>query len=286
MKATKQTKPKGKGTKSNVNPPNSQKNPNLRKDRPAGLTMIMRRYHTEDIPTNKERYLKIVQQQILNRYIQDGMTLNGKGYQLDELALYLRMPTRDIMRRITEGAKEVLGNGNEGLQEAYRALLALAIGSSLKDRQAALTQLEVLRSKQGNKYVPFLSSAVNQMVDTSIKSTKGILDVAKLLQGPGFTAIQVNNQPNQIDKNGVPNQRSIGPNEAIALISQHSDGLSILESESTKQALYDTYIEADGLIPEIVATRQSGPAPELEVNVYTPTKLKKHETRNDTIFPV
>jgi hypothetical protein len=251
-------------------------------ERPTGLTTIMRRYHTTENNEMKQKTLELAQQLILNRYVQEGLTLNGQSVSIDYLAIYLQCDKRTIITRMTEGAKMVLGlQGTEDAKEAYRALIGLISEQSLRDRGLVHRQVTSLLKAQGDKYVPFLTSAVNQSLDILLKTNKPLIDLLKVISQPG-TNVQINN--NNMEPTGVPGEKAIGPNEAVMIINQQRDGISLLENDRDRLELFQQYIQSTNL-PEVIATKQIGGAGDVLQAEYKPTKLKRHSTRNPGVYP-
>ena len=164
----------------------------------------------------------------------------------------------------------------EGSTAGVRAMKTILLRVGLEALDTARNQSLALVASQGQQYVPFMSSAVNQSIANLINAQKPLLELLRTLQpsGPSI-AIQVNQ-----GKNAVNAEKAIGPNEAIMLINQEKQGRSLLENEADKAQLFNAYI-APLQLPEVIATKQQGASKELEANIYIPSKVKKHDVRNE-----
>jgi hypothetical protein len=264
MKAKKGTKKKRTSKK--------HKNP-LRIERPTGLTITMRKYHnTKDI-----RYLKISQENIMNQYIQEGMSLNGTPYSIEQLSAYTGVQKKEILQKLTKSTQEILGiKDKEGTDEVYRAIFGMALNMALGDRHLALKQYSTMLASQGNGYKAFVSGTVNDSLRQVMASSRMMLDLAKALKAPGAnqTTVQINNNQQNNATPGVPEQRAIGPNEAVMIISEQMKGLSIMSDDSALKALEAEYVTGADL-PQVIATKQHGTDFILGTDTHKPTTRKK-----------
>lgn len=243
----------------------------LRIERGEGITSQMKMYHN----TGDNRILTNIKNTILNRYISQGMTINGQPKDLDYLVHYLQIDKKEVIKKIGENSEMLLGiKGSEnGYQDACRALLSSAIFGALADRGLIQQQASSLLAAQNGQYVPFLTSSVNQALKNLLDSQKPILDILKLFTGTQQTNILLPQSGTQQTPGGVPNQKAISIQEAITMIAQENEGLSLLERPEGKLLLAERYLTDE--LPEVVATRQQGHNADLDVNVYQPKKVRK-----------
>jgi len=252
----------------------------VRVPRTAGLTMAMKAYHVEDDQKQREKLYKRIQERILHRYIEDGYQVNGKVISITELADFVDMPVGRVIKATTKVVRSMtaIGDGEDGLQDTYRALLAMTVQGALADRGTALNQVQVLKREQGDRYVPFLTSALNGAIKNQMDSLKPIADLVKTLTPSDPTTV-INNNNQQAN-----NQNYIGTNEAVKMIDAQREQ-PLLESGTQQEALGAQYLEGD--VPEIVATKQRGWNLKSEAISLEPKKRKKgkgpgtHEGRRE-----
>jgi hypothetical protein len=215
----------------------------------------------------------------LNHYIQHSLTLQGRKLTIQQLAIHTRLTELEIMDRIGRTGKQLWEIQEDGNTNASGALKMHLLRNALEATEAAQKQASVLENQQNGQYVPFLTSALNQAITNLINSGKPMLELLKAITPPvPRTAIQINAQGG--NKAEVPAEKAIGANEAIMLINQQREGITLLENPEAKMALYNQYILPESL-PEVIATKQQGSQIELQANIYTPSKVKKHESRNE-----
>jgi hypothetical protein len=156
-----------------------------------------------------------------------------------------------------------------GMEEAYRALLAMGIQNSLADRGLILNQAQDLLRSQGNRYQPFLSTAVNQSLKNLMDSQKPILELIKALNPQGGITINNNNQQAQ--------GQYMTTADAVKMIDKNREGL--LQSPEAQHQLGESYGVND--LPEVIATKQRGFRLEDDAIMVKQSKPTEHETRRE-----
>lgn len=227
----------------------------IRVPRTAGTTMLCKEIHNTTQNKEKTRLKKSLQENILNRYIQDGFRLNGQTVDITYLAQYLGVPVTRVVKGITKHQVQLAGlTSPENIENTYRALIASTIGGALLDRGRVLEQVDTLKRAQGDSYVPFLSSALNNALKMAVDTHKPIIDLLRQLSPTPTTLVQ---NTTQVAIDGQV-EKYIGPNEAIQMIDGHrEEGVNLLTDPEAQQDLHTIHL--DGVdMPEVVATRQQG----------------------------
>ena len=179
-----------------------------------------------------------------------------------------------VMKEVNKSGRLAIGDQ----ESAYLSLVSLAVQEGLADRNLTMGQVQTLLASQGNEFKPFVSMTVNQALANLMTSTKGILEIAKLLK-PANPSVQINQQ--NLQQNGYLPSQQISTQEAIKLIQQET-GTPLLNDPAKQVRLLEPYNEG---LPEIIATRQQGFS--LASEGQLPTKKKKsHDTRNDEVIPI
>lgn len=232
--------------------------------------IYIRQERDEALRIKKTRAL---QKHVLNQYMREGMKLNGQTVPLNDLAWYLGMSIVNVIREVNKSGRLAIGDQ----ESAYLGLVSQSISEALADRNLTMSQVQTLLASQGGEFKPFVSMTVNQAIANLMSSTKGLIEIAKMLK-PANPSIQIQN--NQQQNSYLPTQQ-ISTQEAIKIIQQET-GTPLLSDATKQQQLLLPY--QDGL-PEIIATRQQGFS--LADEGQLPTKKKKsHDTRNDHIIPI
>lgn len=249
-------------------PPNSNK----RIPRIQGITKIMELWNK----TRKEEYLSLAQQHTINHYITHNLTLLGEQISIQELSRHSHTPEHKILERLGNTGQELWILSEDGTSSGVRAIKNYAIRGAFEAITKAEKQANVLLNAQNGHYVPFLSTATNAAIANFINANKPLLDMLKnLMPTQPTTAIQINNHK------AVPAEKAIGANEAVMLINQQKEGITLLENPEAKAKLLEEHIRPETL-PEVVATKQQGTLTnDLSANIYRPSKVRKHENRNE-----
>lgn len=249
----------------------------IRIPRTAGITLAIKHLNQIDDPKQKKKQFNKIIDRVLLRYVEDGYRLNGRTMSIDEVSSYLDIPVTRVIKESTRVIRTMstIGDGEDGLQDLYRALLSLGLRNSLADRGRITKQADMLEADQGGTYTPFLTSALNQTHKNLMESNKPLMELIKILT-PSDPAVVINNQNQQ-------NQgQFLGTNEAVKLIDSKRTQ-TLLESPEQKALMAKKYLQ-EGNIPEIVATKQQGYSAGGESLIKQkpkPSKVPKHETRRE-----
>jgi len=163
-----------------------QKKIRMRHPRPMGTTEAMYLIHNQK-QENKDKLIKALQHRLIRNYVTQDMKVNDEPWNINKLAKYLDIhPTivmKVIQEEITRISRFMDGEENKGLARVIK-FRALKLGLDVQG--IGTQQAEVLMRAQGNKYVPFLSGAVNQAIGnlngilkTQIELFRGFDDAAK-----------------------------------------------------------------------------------------------------------
>lgn len=277
--ATKNNKAKGKGNKTTTkNTRKNQYSNELRKERPVGITGIMGKW-------NKLKDTKLIQsaQSIyINQYIHEGTIgyVDKDVWGMERISRFLRLGPGEFIKRISESTTNLLGingTGEEQMEGINRVVISKLLGMALADRALISEQVHNLRREQGAGYVPFLSSAYNQVLKLGIESQKPFLELLRALNptaGPNTNIlIQTGNK-----RNNVPDANSVSTSEAMRLIDANRNGTTLLEDENSKMDLFAAYVQNTSL-PEVIATKQIGNG--MNDGGLMPTKKKRHEAHEE-----
>lgn len=229
--------------------------------RPTGITQMVKSLNLSPTRKKHKQLKERIQNKILYDYINNGYTICGKPYSLQELSVYLQIPTNKLQQRINDRLKDLQIIDIDNLENLSRALYNLALKGALVAQRTAEKQASVLAKNQGEKYVPFLSSALNTAISNQIGANKPLIDlltklVPSISAGTGPT-ININNQ-NQQANITTEDGKLLGTNEAVKLIDQSRGGLDLLSSPEAKEALFAKHIAEDAEEVEVVATKQQG----------------------------
>lgn len=244
----------------------------IRVARSKGLTFRLINLRKEPNKRKKELLYKGITRDLLRRYISEGYSLNGRSISVGELAEYFNISLREVMKGINGSVASFMELTNkEGIADTYRALMGLALEGSLADRGLILRQASGLIAAQGNGYVPFLTTAVNQSLKNLLDSQKPILELLRSLNPQG--GLVINN--NIANENGT----YLSANEAVILLDKKNQPL--LANDGAQKQLEGTYM--DGEVPEVIATRQRGFRLSDDGALTKPqAQPTEHETRRET----
>ena len=222
-----------------------QKDGILRMSRLRGSTALGTQYHKTQEPST----LKKLKNMYIEHYALNNGIIDGRVWRLDDFARYINEPIQTVMKEMIRNLNRVgsVLEGKDGANFA-RALILGLISKTLESQGLIANQVHILTSRQGNRFVPFLSNEVNKILATYNVSTKSTMELLKLVMGD--TPAIVNNI-NQINQN---NAQYLTPDIAINLI--RSQGYqSLLEDP---QALENKLTELNGTqpLPELRAAYQ------------------------------
>ncbi len=238
--------------------------------RPKGLTLLAQHLKQQNKPDTNERLKK----HIIQSYLLNNFTINNKQYTIDQVAAYLQVPTWYVLKQVQRLAGIFMDNvDTKGIEETARAVLGMALKNLLDDRHIALNQVVMLRTEQGEKYVPYLTGELNKAISNLMQSSKGILDLYRALPSS-----PVGNQPpNPLDQPQSSSQ-TLSITKALELLEDKGIN-NLLSNTAEKEALYIEHNlsqtpDISGLYSEAQPTTSA---------IVIATKLK-HEERRDRGF--
>lgn len=201
---------------------------------------------------------ELLQQHIIQSYIQSGFTYCGKPMNIEQFALYIKVEPTTILEAITNRGKDIYTQADpEDQGDLLRALVGTALENALTDRSRAVEQLNILSAAQGHSYKPFISGEVNKALKLAMESTQGILSIAKSIGGNQALSVVINNDNRDQSKHLT--QNFLTPDKALEMINlkaKEDDNMSLLDDPDKKQQLYlDNNIED---MPEVKANQQTG----------------------------
>lgn len=240
--------------------------------RPQGLTQLSQSLSHQNT-TNKQTVLNNLIQLILLEYVSNNYTINNKPKTIHQLSAYLKVPLISIVRSIQEISKQwgkVIGVNKDGDYEDFRmALFGLGFFGISEVLSESREQLSTLKSSQGGKYQPFISTTVNQAIQNLMGSHKLSFDMLKLLE----------QKPNPTTKINILNANSstqstafLTVDKALEIIQSHAlnpDKSDLNPSLSQSNPTISLYRDNEGLarikaeekdenLPEVIANRQDG----------------------------
>lgn len=117
---------------------------------------------------------------LINHYINSNGHYLGEVVDIDTLSYYLGIKKSEIVKKLHRQTIKTLTTINpESNLQLQESLVALSLHHLLEDKQETKHQLNVLKKAQGNDYVPFVSTALNQALKVNLDSTKQIMDFLK-----------------------------------------------------------------------------------------------------------
>lgn len=254
----------------------------LRYPRPAGLTLLARSLQKAESSDDRNRLKMDVLKLVVGNYVNNGFTFLGKPTNVNDLAFFLQVSPNRVMREISRYSKTLASIASpEKTQETLQAMVGLLLQNALTDRGKIQKQADMLVAAQGGSYKAFVSKEANTALRNLMDSNKPLVELAKLLQGPGNTFIQ--NNVNSGEQEGDDIEGAITIDSAVALINEKQPG-SLLESAEEKKLLFEAEL-GDEDLPQVVATKQRGF--ELQGQFATndkpkiPKKRVKHIDRNE-----
>lgn len=226
----------------------------LRIPRPIGITMLSMQCNSiKDPNTFKITKNKLIDHYI-NTYIAQGYKVNGLTVDINTISNHLGITQFDMFKRISRLWK-IMGQGlndQDSLKDTYNGIIAILLQTNLEDRGRIVTQYETLNNEQGTRYVPFLSSTLNQTLKLLLESQAATVNILKAISpngtGPNIT---INNENKAIGQQA----NSFTINEAINLLEASTvHNLLGPQRPDLLEGLKTHYLD-DG-VPEINATLQ------------------------------
>lgn len=210
--------------------------------RGMGITEMARQANSGD----NESLVKLTQF-IIHTWIINNGKLWYRSYSLHELADFLKCEPVIIQRQLKQ---TFLDNGlfdREHMDELADSLVGACINWALEDRMEASRQLDILKTAQGDKYAPFITSEVNKALSIKQQTSTSLQSLVRSLTGGGTVNIfnQQNNQYNQVSQGIVTRDQAM---EMIAKEIADKGGVKELEYVENQYDFKE--------LPVVVATKQ------------------------------
>jgi len=221
----------------------------LRVPRPMGTTQ--KGYTYQKDPTEENR--QGLEQHLITHYLNSNFTYCNKHYNIEELSLILNIPTNRIMGHTLgygnniQGLMDTMANG-----DTLRAVMALALKSTLEDRGRAIEQYSILRASQGTGYKAFVSSEVNKALKLVMESGAAMGTLIKNLSGG--PNINILNQ-GTFASEGHRDEDLMTVDKAVMLLKEQAvEPLGLSEMKQKRIFLHNNIEDT----PEVCALKQEG----------------------------
>ncbi len=246
--------------------------------RQGGITMMVKHYNQIDDERERQNKLNQIKDHVLNQYIKEGFRINGMTMELNELAIYLDMPLKGIIRKITRYGDIMGGKDGEAIS---RAVQLFSFQGLMATRSLVLGQAQSLLRSQGDSYVPFLTSEVNRSLANLIQNDNAWIGYLKAIktETKSQPSVVINNQQATMNTGGNTEQ-ALNINQAVRLINDNRDE-TLLESTDMQNRLLASHVTEE--VPEVVATQQRGYTTPDQIMV--PEKKRKvphHDNRRES----
>lgn len=210
--------------------------------RGMGITEMARQANSGD----NESLVKLTKF-IIHTWIINNGKLWYRSYSLPELADFLKCEPVIIQRQLKQ---TFLDNGlfdREHMDELADSLVGACINWALEDRMEASRQLDILKTAQGDKYAPFITSEVNKALSIKQQTSTSLQSLVRSLTGGGTVNIfnQQNNQYNQVSQGIVTRDQAM---EMITKEIADKGGIKELEYVENQYDFKE--------LPVVVATKQ------------------------------
>jgi len=219
---------------------------NQRTPRPLGLTQKIVQLKTKE----KKDKQGIIEEYYIREYIQNNFMFNGIRYSLEEFSRYTSIAIQKIEKEmVMEVSRIGISMEENELGNTLRAITQSLFIGALGNKAIALKQYSTLAGEQAGRYVPFLSSSVNQSITNLFQADHQTLQILKaLLPSNGIIALEGKsnkaNSGNSLNhEKAIELLKEVGPKP----ITQNIEGIKLLEAK------YEL-----GTMPEVIANRQSG----------------------------
>lgn len=213
--------------------------------RPMGITAISSEYQK----TKSPEILENLYRYFVNQWFMNNGVICGTPYDTNQLVSTFHIPPSIIKDFMVDSilSSQVINISNN--PDMIENLIGEQLKWVLEDRMEASQQVNILRTSQGGKYAPFISSELNKALKLKQDSTTAISTLIRNLTGGNSVNIftQINQQNNQQVNQGI----TIA--EARELIMESQKVLPKSEEAKLLEAKYDI-----GELPEVVAVKQIG----------------------------
>ena len=170
---TKKRKQRKRGTLEN------KENLTFRVPRPLGLTLQMRLHHKQQ---GNEEELKRIKIRLIEQWTSGNMMLNERIYTVEQLSQYLNESPSMINKYMWKAMGKIgkiIEKKDAG--EIAREIFGTALKKSTEISALIASQAAILMKSQGGKYVPFVSSSVNQALANLNATQAPILALLKVI---------------------------------------------------------------------------------------------------------
>lgn len=219
---------------------------NTRVPRLQGLTALMDQYHKCQSDELKTELLEKVRSYIINQWLMSSGLYCGKYIDMNNLCTFLGvLPERvNVQMRDTFLSSKIWDKDNQ--EKIMYALAGQSLSWTLQDRLEVEQQLNLLKTSQGGKYMPFISAEVTKALGLKLQTSSQLQGLIKTMSGGGSINI-FNNIPQQPE-----NQIGVTKEEAMQMIMDQAT----LPSNPEVALIEGKYDMAE--LPEVVATKQTG----------------------------
>lgn len=212
----------------------------------SGVTSIMQQYNQ----TKDETLKSNLQNYIINHWLLANGTLCGKSYNVIELAFFVQCQPEQIKMFMKEQFMSTKIWDKDKQEELIQSLMGQSLVWAIEDRMEVENQLNLLKTSQGGRYMPFITPEVNKALQLKMGTTTNLQSIIKGMGGGGSINIF-----NQQQNNVVENHNYLTVEDAVNLVQEENAKLAIGKDQEL------AYIEAKhdlvGL-PEVVASKQIG----------------------------
>ena len=242
-----------------------------RQPRPLGLTMVSKHHQAQNTEITKSSVIN----HIITSYITTGFCFMGFPCSIEQLASLTSIPSASILKGISKASTGLAGLTDPNqLQETIRALQSIGINQTLQASGRMLEQADILRASQGNGYKAFISSTYNIALKNSLDASKYIMDMARQLQGPIGTTVNIQN-----NNHASTNEVKVSPAQVVAMIEDQNGRINPNEDHANNEALFLEHGLGDK--PEVVASKQTNKGGNEGLGLKDITKIKASTTHED-----
>ena len=158
--------------------------------RPQGLTFLAlslrKQENNKESDQLSEQSIHKLKEHVLQQWILNDFQLNNKRLSIDQLSKLLQISSATIIRTMQRVSGIMLGiTEDQDPAVLARAIQNMALKFSLDGHLSAQRQVAILADAQGDRYVPYLSSALNQAIGNVLASAKNMGTLAGSVQPPG-----------------------------------------------------------------------------------------------------
>lgn len=215
--------------------------------RPMGLTALMHQYHS----TGDEATFAKAKDYLINQWSIGNGAICGTMYDINQFSYVFNLDINEIRIHMRDKVLNSKIWDKDKQEELLTGLLGEQLCWAIEDRMEIAQQVQLLRTSQGGKYTPYVSSELNRALKLKLESSTSLQSIVRSMMGGPTTNIF--NQFNQQNiSNGVESQ-FISIEEARELIQSEQKTL-----DSTAEVKYIESKYDPTAWPEVVAIKQEG----------------------------